>query len=576
MVNFNKIWGKALFCLVFCAFVGSSLLAILDGQPTQYFRIFESFFLSITFWAVVLVLVGDVFWIYVLSIPVALLVPMEIWQRLVIGKPTSMHFMAFAMETTWVELINFLSTHGRSVAYIIVPWVMVYTAAIHSAWQMRMSVRGSFLSVGAFFLSGLVAVHYIFQGSPAWMMNNDEVTALDGRVADGWSRQWEDVFPINIGIAAQRYYLEQRKLGRIHESMKKMDLGAQLVDDASAPELVVLVIGESSVPSRWSLFGYDQVTTPRLQSMDQLVAFENVVSVSTATRTAVPAAISQQPVLLPTGHVNRSAEPSIIQSFRQAGYYTYWFSNQAPFGKFDSSIGIYSREADQAKFLNPSTYESRGSLDEELLNPLQEAIDRPGRKLVVLHTLGSHFDYSLRYPEIFRKFGRYRNIETDSGLSDEAEKISNEYNNSILYTDHVLSEVIERVRLKQNNAVVAYFSDHGEDIPGNGCRYRGVNRRTAFSYTVPVFFWLSESYIKQHDELWQKLHANRMRPYTTRAVSSTLMSLGHVDKTKSASEHESFLLKSDLANMPRMVALSDFMVDYDAAISKNKCEMSGR
>lgn len=576
MMNFHKIIDAGLFCLVFCICFGLNIVAVLDGQPTQYSRLFESIFISITIFMVIIAVVGDVFWIYVLNIPVALLVPIEAWQRLIIGKPTSMEFVAFAMETTWIEFINFLATHGSGVFYIFAPWVMLYLAAVYRARKRRISLQGAFLSVSAFLCSGLVFMHYLIQGAPDWITRNDELHVLDGRVADGWSRQWEDIFPLNIGIAVHRYYSEWNKLDGIYESMKKTGLGAQLVDEASAPDIVVVVVGESSVPSRWSLFGYRRITTPRLEAMEGLAKFESVVSVSTATRTAVPAALSQQPVLLPTGHVNDSAEPSLVHFFKQAGYRTYWFSNHAPFGKFDSAIAIYSREADHVKFVNPYTYEAKGNLDERLLDPLEGAINSPGKKLVILHTLGSHFNYSFRYPEEFRKFSFHRTMSEDLVLDDSIAKISNDYDNSILYTDYVLAEVIARVRSKKKSAVVAYFSDHGEDLPGNGCPYRGVNRRTAFAYEVPLFFWLSDIYIEQHGDLWRSLQNNRKKPFTIRAVSSTILRLGHVKTQNEKSDHENFLMAPSFARNSRMVALSNVMVDYDVARSKDRCSIAER
>lgn len=362
----------------------------------------------------------------------------------------------------------------------------------------------------------------------------------------------------------------------LQKSLRKRNLDAHLVNEASAPEIVVLVIGESATARRWSLFGYHHVTTPRLQAMEHVLGFENVVSVSMATRSAVPAAISSQPILLPTGLVNKAAEPSLVQAFGQAGYETHWISNQAPFGKFDSSIAIYAREADFTKFLNPSTFATRSNLDDVLLMPLQESIARPGRKLVVLHTLGSHFDYSLRYPENFEKFSPDRQDIGHQGLNKKNAQISSNYDNSVLYTDYILSEVIERVRLQGRGAVVVYFSDHGEDLPGEGCDYSGVKRKTASAYQVPVVLWMSEEYKMKHADFWKRLESNRGEPYTIRAIYSTMMDLAHVEVKKNESNFGGFLVRADLHSTPRMVAVSESMIDYDAAYLKNRCRISAQ
>src|SRR3990167_2887327 len=569
-----RVLRKILVFSIFLVLFAVSLLGLLDGHPTECIRFFESLFLSAALWLFLVALVGNVYWILLFSLPVALLIPFEIWQRIVIGQPTSMQFVAFAVETTWGEFSNFLLTYGKSIAYIFVPWIFVYLTGLCAAYRMKMIWRNSFSILGAMISSGIIFSYYIMQGAPAWMDADENGGTFDGRVADGWSRQWEDVFPVNIAIALQRYYIEQGKMSDLQRSLRKRNLDVHLVNEASAPEIVVLVIGESSTARRWSLFGYHHVTTPRLQAMKNVLGFENVVSVSMATRSAVPAAISRQPVLLPTGLANKAAEPSLVQAFGQAGYETHWISNQAPFGKFDSSIAIYAREADFAKFLNPSTFETRSNLDDVLLMPFQESIVRPGRKLVVLHTLGSHFDYSLRYPESFEKFNPDRQDIGHQELNKKNAQISSNYDNSVLYADYILSEVIERVRLQGKSAMVFYFSDHGEDLPGEGCNYSGVKRKTASAYQVPVVLWVSEEYKMKHADFWKRLESNRGEPYTIRAISSTLMDLAHVEVKATGPNFGSFLARSDLHSMPRMVAVSEFMVDYDAAYLKNRCMIS--
>ena len=569
MIMFYRFFAK--FSIFFCFFIFLflSLLGTLDGSSIEYIRFFESLFFSFSLWVIVFALVGNVYWVLFCCIPVALLAPIEFWQRFFIGVPTSMHFMAFAMETTWGEVVNFLLTYGKDIIYLYVPWAIIYISSLREARQLDLRWRSPSAFASAIVFAGIIFAHYLMQGSPAWIRTDDVESTFEGRLADGWSRQWEDVFPVNILIAAQRYFLEQEKLEKIQKSLRGKILNSRLENEVSAPEIVVLVIGESSVSTRWSIFGYSRLTNPKLESTSNIIGFNNVVSVSLATRSAVPGAISRQPILLPTGHINQNAEPSIVQIYKEAGYETYWISNQAPFGKFDSSIAVHAREADFVHFLNPSSYQSGSSLDEILLRPLQNLIEKPGRKFLVLHTLGSHFDYSLRYPGDFNKFSADKNNSSN-------EKISNNYDNSILYTDYFLSEVINRVRSQDRSAVVAYFSDHGEDLPGGVCEYNGVNRKTIFSYKVPVVFWLSDKYKSQHFDVHNLLLRHSSEPYTTRAISSALMTLGGIRVDQERVGEESFFVKPDLLKSPRMVALSEAMIDFDAVNFKNPCYMSSR
>ena len=570
-INFYRFFAKLSIFFCFSVFFALSLLGILDGSSTEHIRFFESLFFSLAFWIIITAVIGNVYWILIFCIPIAFLVPLEFWQRIFIGKPTSMHFMAFFMETTWGEAFNFLLIHGKNIIYIYIPWLVIYSISLLESRRLSLKWRNSFLYASAAIFMAIIIVYYFMQGASAWMTTDEAENAFDGRLADGWSRQWEDVFPINIIIASQRYFLEQDKLVEIQKSLHIKKLNASLKNNNSAPEIVILVIGESSTISRWSLFGYKNLTNPKLQSINNIIGYDNVVSVSLATRSAVPSAIAQQPILLPTGHINKYAEPSLVQAYKEAGYKTYWLSNQSPFGKFDSSIAIHAREAEFVHFLNPSTYETRGSLDEILLKPLQNLIDNPGRKLVILHTLGSHFDYSLRYSDNFNVFNKNTN-----NISSDHVKISNTYDNSILYTDNFLSEVINLISTRKNSAVVAYFSDHGEDLPGGVCDYNGVNRRTASAYKIPVLFWLSNEYINNHYDFYNLLRIHRREPYTTRAISSTILDIGHVDISNKKQDQENFFIKPNLSTSPRMVAFSETMINFDLANAKNPCYISSK
>lgn len=175
------LWKFWVLGIVF-VFVIVSFLGLLDGRPTECIQFFESLFLSAALWLVLAALVGNVYWMLLISFPVALLAPFEIWQRLTIGQPTSMHFVAFAVETTWGEFSNFLLTYGKNIAYIFIPWVLVYLTGVYAAYRMKMKWRNSFSMLGAMTLSGIVFGYYVLQGAPAWM----DVDGNGGHLMAGW------------------------------------------------------------------------------------------------------------------------------------------------------------------------------------------------------------------------------------------------------------------------------------------------------------------------------------------------------------------------------------------------------
>jgi lipid A ethanolaminephosphotransferase len=135
--------------------------------------------------------------------------------------------------------------------------------------------------------------------------------------------------------------------------------------------------------------------------------------------------------------------------------------------------------------------------DEVLLHGLQAHIDHlDGDAVIVLHMKGSHGPaYFKRYPPAFEVFTpACDTIQLDRCSRDS---IANAYDNSLRYTDHVLSRTIELLR---NNAqrfdtAMLYVSDHGESLGENGLYLHGIPRALAprEQIHVPMLLWLSES-----------------------------------------------------------------------------------
>lgn len=264
-----------------------------------------------------------------------------------------------------------------------------------------------------------------------------------------------------------------------------------------------------------------------------------------------------------------------MKAFGEAGYQTHWFSNQSPFGRFDTSVAVYAREAQDVRFLNPSTFEYRSSLDGVLLDPLRSTLRMPGRHLIVLHTLGSHFDFALRYPRSFDRFNPTvaGGLLVDWAVTAAEQRVSDHYDNSILYTDFLLSEVISAVKSRGGRTIVAYFSDHGVDLPNGVCPYREAARSGVSAYRVPAVFWFSEAMQEEHLLEWRHLQENARAPYTTRAMYSTLLELGGVGIVGGLPA-ESFLRQTSVEENPRMIGVGATIVDFDQAKKRNACRIS--
>ena len=528
------------------------------------------------FWLLWFALWSRVWLAMVLAVPAALAWPLELWVRTTQGTPVRSHVVALTWETGLEEAEGFLTAYGYALMLPMLAWLALYGAIAWLAWRGQWSWRGrSRAWVLAIGLPLLIWTHWPAQP----MASERQVSVADAILDDslrGWEGTWENVFPVNLWVAVDHYQTQRRGLQSLEHALAQRTLGARQIDSANAPELVVLIIGESASATHWGALGYGRDTTPQISAQAGAVVFSDVVALSPATRTAVPAVLSRRPVLTPDDRVDLQAEPSLVKAFSEVGYKTHWLSNQAPLGRHDTSIGLYARGADDVRFINPSTFDAGGNTyDEVLLAPLQRMLDQPGRHFVVVHLMGSHFDYGERYPEGFDRFQpSSRGMHHDWLRPDERnpQAINNSYDNSILYTDFIIGKILDAVRQRSQNSVVAYFSDHGVDSAIGACSAKGGSRRSEAAFRVPAFVWMSDGMRGKIPNAWVNLQKNKNHPYTTRAIYSTLLNLASIE-IASENSGETLLAKPAIGTQ-RKIAYGNRWIDFDVARRKNACYIS--
>ena len=576
--RWRALLAQGLPVLLLLALWGLNLWDVYPNTEAGQVQWQESAMLGAIFWLLCWAVLGRLWLLLALAVPVALIWPLELWVRWQHGTPIYSHMVALAFESNLAEGTNFFSASGGGLIVLALGWIVLYAAGLWCAWRwgQRWWHRSRVYVLVAFV--PLLALLHQSTGIHDAQATGFKTNILDDPETSTWQVQWEGVYPINLPLSVALFKQQQAKLHTLQTTLAARSLHAQQPPLASNPDVVVLVIGESATATRWGLLGFGRDTTPRLSQQQGLVAFADVVALSVSTRTAVPGVLSRRPVLWPNDNVDMDAEPSLVQAFAQVGYQTHWLSNQSPIGKHDTSISLYAREAADVQFLNPATYEHSSNLDEVLLVPLRAILAQPGRHLVVLHLLGSHFDYALRYPASFDHFQPSLQsmpaAAPDSALY--AEQVDNSYDNSLRYTDHILAEVLGAVQQRGGNGAVAYFSDHGVDPAQGQCSSKTPNRHSAAAYQVPAFVWLSQSMQAQHPTQWQQLQNNAKQPYTTRAIYATLLGLAQIDIAQGLPT-ESFLRPPSTPSPPRMVAgMGQVLVDFDAARQQNSCFIIGK
>lgn len=327
------------------------------------------------------------------------------------------------------------------------------------------------------------------------------------------------VFPANV---IYNIKLTGNKWNRsLHYPETSRDFVFHAHKERKAPqrEVYVLVIGEASRAENWSLYGYERETTPRLEKREGLVPFGNVLTQCNATHKSVPIILS--PASAETFN-DIYAEKSLITAFKEAGFRTLYISNQVP---NRSLIDYFSEEAEHRIDISPR----EGALitdnrpDGDMLPYIREKLadTTVGNLLIVLHTYGSHYNYYHRYP---REFARYQPDLVSSINRHDRAKVVNAYDNSVLYTDYVLDEIISALEQSGDCTALFYISDHGEDIMDDD-RHRFLHASptpTYYQLHTACFGWFSPTYRQTFPEKYAAARANAPEPATTEAAFHTI------------------------------------------------------
>ncbi|PPE74573.1 phosphoethanolamine transferase [Solimonas fluminis] len=258
---------------------------------------------------------------------------------------------------------------------------------------------------------------------------------------------------------------------------------------SSRPLLVVLVVGETTRAANFQLNGYGRETTPRLAKIPGLVNFPNVSACGTYTAESVPCMFS----IDDRGVFSRGREEkqeNLVDLLKRVGVKIGWLDNDSGCQNVCKRVGMVSLDATE----DPLLCENGECRDGILLRDLPQQFPGVGAKLLVLHTKGSHGPaYYKRYPESARAFTpdcRDANVQRCT-----REELVNAYDNTIVYIDQVLSDLVAKLEAQQGrmDSVMIYVSDHGESLGENGTYLHGLPWKLApeEQRQVPMVAWFS-------------------------------------------------------------------------------------
>ena len=409
------------------------------------------------------------------------------------------------------ELVNWKLLLFVGVLGVLPALAVLRVPLARPPWHRELLHRG--VALGVTIVGIGVVAFFFYQDQASFLRNNRDLR--------------HRLVPVNYLAGVGSYVQEITKRKLPYEAIgADATLGPRWqTPTAERPLLLVLVVGETARAANFSLGGYGRQTNPRLTEVKDLVYFTDVSSCGTSTAISVPCMFSD------LGREAFSAEKArardnLIDIVAKAGLGVEWYGNNTNCKGICRAAGekraVREQHPQYCKDAVPCT---DGAMFEDFWRTLPSY---SGRGLVVLHQLGSHGPgYHLRYPESFNRFTPVCR-STDFSKCQVSE-IVNAYDNTLLYTDHLLAETINRLQsiADRVDSAILYVSDHGESLGENGIFLHAVPYAFAprVQTHVPMVFWSTPGFAERMAVDQQCLLEQRNQPLSHDNFLHTVLGL---------------------------------------------------
>ena len=359
-------------------------------------------------------------------------------------------------------------------------------------------------------------------------------------------RMRNQLYPVNICYNLYLAFERNAASENYREASRDFKFDARSEHSATAPEVYVMVVGETARAHNFSLYGYPRNTNPLLSKTPGIKAFPNATTQSNTTHKSVPMLLSAASA---EDFERLFHEKGILAAFKEAGFHTVFISNQLPNHSFIDFLG---EQADEYYFLKKEDASQGNHYDEDLLQKLDEILPladasssahyhyRYRKLFVVLHSYGSHFNYQERYP---RSFAYFKPDSRSEAKPENRRDLLNAYDNTIRYTDYILHGIIERLQkwegvqtktdgvYDQPTSAMLYTSDHGENIfdDERSLFLHAAPKASDYELHVPFIIWTSAGFSKQYPDILKALGENRSKQVqSSLSAFHTMLGIGGI------------------------------------------------
>ena len=447
-----------------------------------------------------------------------LVLPIEVSSLYLNGAPVSAPFMHWIIGTNCGEAGELLQSVWWLVLVTVIIWCVYGWLVAGIRQEKIVEGRGKRIlwGVAGLMMTAALLIQFI-QLNSVYTAPNKRVYA---RIY-AWSflTRAGSVFPYDIYLQTFRAFKHRQEIDGI-SSLSDYQFGISPRIDADST-LCVLVIGEAARYQNFSLNGeYARETNPLLAQQSNLILYTQAYSEANATDMSVPLMITRATADDP-GRAYQ--EKTVSGAFQEAGYKAAWLSAEsAPIRYLQHVLPTLD-----SVWIAPDEV-----LDEALLEPFEGVIrDNTTSSLIILHTKGSHLNYQDRYPESFALFEPCLKKGATTNSFDK-ERMTNTYDNSIVYTDFVLHSLIQILDRTHRCACMLYMPDHGENLCDDARKLwvHGSYDGTEWEYHVPLLVWYSDAFQQKYPAKVAALNANKDKQVTSQVLFYTLCDVAGLDE----------------------------------------------
>lgn len=343
-----------------------------------------------------------------------------------------------------------------------------------------------------------------------------------------------DMLDIPLVRITRSVFIAANNIKAFEELAEKTNNTVEITVNNSDVPYIVFILGEATNRDRMHLYGYPLENTPNLDELaknNEIAVFHDTISSQGATIASLREMMTFHDAESEDEWYNYN---NLIDVMKQAGYKTYWLSNQESSGIWGNVAQLFASRSDVKQFTQlRESHEDSGRLDEELFPLLDAALQKGAAKnFYILHLMGGHGLYYMRFPYIFTKFKADDIPPPQNNYSEEKRTEIAQYENALFYNDWIVSSLIGK--LADRETIVIYLPDHGETVYDNDSNFAGhveenPNRQ---QLEVPFIIWGSPSYRKKHSKTWQKILASTNRPYMTDDIIHTIMDIAKIETSE--------------------------------------------